>query len=58
MGNSLNSSAHARCKNGSSISSKTDFLIAGENMGPSKLEKANKLGIKIITEDDFLEMLN
>ena len=45
-------------KNGSSISSKTDFLIAGENMGPSKLEKANKLGIKIITEDDFLEMLN
>ena len=45
-------------KNGSSISSKSDFLIAGENMGPSKLEKANKLGIKIITEDDFLEMLN
>ena len=45
-------------KNGSSISSKTDFLIAGENMGPSKLEKANQLGIKIITEDNFLEMLN
>lgn len=44
-------------KNGSSISSKTDFVVAGDKMGPSKLEKANKLGVKILTEDEFLEML-
>lgn len=44
-------------KNVGSISKKTDFILAGENMGPSKLEKANKLGIKIISEDDFLSML-
>ncbi len=44
-------------KNVGSISKKTSFLIAGENMGPSKLEKANKLGISIISEDDFLKML-
>jgi DNA ligase (NAD+) len=37
----------------SSISSKTDFLVAGQNMGPAKLEKAQSLGTKIITEDDF-----
>ncbi|GAA4278541.1 NAD-dependent DNA ligase LigA [Aquimarina mytili] len=38
----------------SSISSKTSYVVAGANMGPSKLEKANKLGIPIISEDDFL----
>ena len=44
-------------KNVGSISSKTSFILAGENMGPDKLEKAQKLGIKIINEDDFLQML-
>ena len=44
-------------KNVSSISTKTDFVLAGENMGPAKLEKATELGIKIISEDDFLEMI-
>ena len=44
-------------KNVGSISSATDYVLAGENMGPSKLEKANKLGIKIIDEDTFLDML-
>lgn len=44
-------------KNVGSISSKTSFMLAGENMGPSKLEKARKLGVKIISEDDFLAML-
>ncbi|MCM8570656.1 NAD-dependent DNA ligase LigA [Gramella jeungdoensis] len=42
----------------SSISSKTNYLVAGENMGPSKLAKAEKLGTNIISEDDFLAMLN
>ena len=41
----------------SSISSKTKFLVAGENMGPSKLAKAEKLGTKILSEDEFLEMV-
>jgi DNA ligase (NAD+) len=44
-------------KNLSSVSAKTDFILAGENMGPAKLEKAQKLGIKIINEKDFLAML-
>ena len=44
-------------KNTSSISKKTDFLIAGDKMGPSKLEKANKLGINIISEQDFTDMI-
>jgi len=44
-------------KNVGSISSKTSFILAGENMGPSKLQKAEKLGIKIVSEDDFLEMI-
>ena len=44
-------------KNVSSISSKTSFILAGENMGPSKLDKANKLGIKIVNEDDFLKLI-
>ena len=45
-------------KVGSSISTKTDYVVAGENMGPAKLEKANQLKIAIISEDDFLGMLN
>lgn len=44
-------------KVGSSISSKTDFVVAGDNMGPAKLEKASKLNIPIISETDFMEML-
>lgn len=44
-------------KNVSSISAKTDFVFAGENMGPAKLEKAQKLGIRIINEDEFLKMI-
>ena len=44
-------------KNAGSISSKTSFILAGENMGPSKLEKATKLGIKIVNEDDFLKLI-
>ena len=44
-------------KNGSSISAKTDYLVAGANMGPAKLEKANQLGITMISEDDFIAML-
>lgn len=44
-------------KNVGSISSKTSFILAGENMGPSKLEKAQKLGVRIVSEDEFLEML-
>ena len=42
----------------SSISSKLDFLVAGENMGPSKLEKAQQLNIKIINEDEFLSLIS
>lgn len=42
----------------SSISKKTDFVIAGENMGPSKLQKAQELGVKIISEFDYKEMIN
>lgn len=44
-------------KNVGSISGKTSFVLAGENMGPSKLEKAQKLGVRIVSEDEFLEML-
>ncbi len=44
-------------KNGSSISKNTDYILAGENMGPSKLEKAGKLGIPLISEEQFLAML-
>jgi DNA ligase (NAD+) len=43
-------------KVGSSISSKTDYVVAGDNMGPAKLEKANQLKIPIISEDDFEKM--
>ena len=45
-------------KNVSSISAKTDFLLAGDNMGPAKLEKAQNLEIHIISEEEFLEMIN
>lgn len=44
-------------KNTSSISKKTSYLIAGDKMGPSKREKAEKLGIKIITENEFIALL-
>lgn len=42
----------------SSISKKTDFIIAGENMGPSKLEKAQELSIKIISEEQFIALIS
>ena len=45
-------------KVGSSISAKTDYVVAGDNMGPAKLEKANQLKISIITEIDFLAMIS
>ena len=44
-------------KNVGSISKKTSFILAGENMGPSKLEKAKKLGVLIVGEDDFLKLV-
>ncbi|MBO6033801.1 MAG: NAD-dependent DNA ligase LigA [Prevotella sp.] len=44
-------------KNVGSISNKTSFILAGENMGPSKLQKAEKLGIKIMSEDEFLQLI-
>jgi len=44
-------------KNVGSISAKTDFLIAGENMGPAKLAKATSLGVQLISEDEFLAMI-
>ena len=44
-------------KNVGSISGKTSFILAGENMGPSKLQKAEKLGVPIISEEEFLQML-
>jgi DNA ligase (NAD+) len=45
-------------KVGSSISAKTHYVVAGDNMGPAKLEKANQLGIAIISEDDFISLIN
>lgn len=45
-------------KVGSSISAKTDFVVAGDNMGPAKLEKANKLNIPILSEQEFITKLN
>jgi DNA ligase (NAD+) len=44
-------------KNVSSISAKTDFVVAGENMGPAKLEKAVKLKIKILSEEEFIQLI-
>jgi DNA ligase (NAD+) len=45
-------------KVGSSISAKTDYVIAGANMGPAKFEKANQLGVPIISEDEYLTLLH
>ncbi|MFV8366293.1 NAD-dependent DNA ligase LigA [Flavobacterium sp. XS1P27] len=45
-------------KVGSSISAKTDYVVAGDNMGPAKLDKATKLSISIISEDDFMNLIN
>ncbi len=44
-------------KNSGSVSGKTDYILAGDNMGPAKLEKAAKLGVKIINETDFLKLI-
>jgi DNA ligase (NAD+) len=44
-------------KVGSSISTKTDYVVAGDNMGPAKLDKANKLNIPIISEKDFIKLI-
>jgi len=44
-------------KNLSNVSAKTNYLVAGENMGPAKLASAEKLGVKIISEDEFLAMI-
>lgn len=44
-------------KNTGSVSGKTSYILAGENMGPAKLEKAAKLGVRIIHEDEFLKMI-
>ncbi len=45
-------------KNSGSVSAKTSYILAGENMGPAKLEKAAALGVRLISEDEFLLMLN
>lgn len=45
-------------KNVGSISSKTSFILAGENMGPAKLEKAKKIGVTILNEEDFLKLIS
>jgi DNA ligase (NAD+) len=45
-------------KNGSSISSKTDYLVAGANMGPAKLKQANSLRINILSENEFIKLIN
>ncbi|MFM7683186.1 MAG: NAD-dependent DNA ligase LigA [Bacteroidota bacterium] len=45
-------------KNGSSISGNTDYLVAGANMGPAKLKKATDLGVKIISEDEFIKLIS
>ncbi|HXP52975.1 MAG TPA: BRCT domain-containing protein, partial [Bacteroidia bacterium] len=44
-------------KNTGSVSAKTSYIVAGENMGPAKHEKAKKLNIPIISEDDFIKMI-
>jgi len=49
---------HFGGKVGSSISSKTTYVVAGDKMGPSKKDKAEKLGVPLISEDDFLGMIN
>ena len=45
-------------KIGNSISAKTDYVVAGDNMGPAKLDKANKLNVPIISEDDFINLIH
>jgi DNA ligase (NAD+) len=45
-------------KNGSSVSGNTDYLVAGANMGPAKLKKATDLGVKIISEDEFIKLIS
>ena len=45
-------------KNSGSISAKTSFVLAGDNMGPAKREKAQELGVRLVTETEFLEMIN
>ena len=45
-------------KNSGSISAKTSFVLAGDNMGPAKREKANELGVRLVSENEFLEMIN
>ena len=45
-------------KNVGSVSKKTSFILAGENMGPEKRKKAEELGIRLVTEEEFLEMVN
>jgi len=45
-------------KNVTSISKNTDFFVTGDNIGPAKLEKAIKLGVKMISEDEFMEMIH
>jgi DNA ligase (NAD+) len=45
-------------KNSNVVSGKTDYILAGDNMGPAKLEKAQKLGVKIISETEFLKLIN
>ena len=45
-------------KNVGSISTKTSFILAGDNMGPAKLEKAKKLGVTILSEDEFLKLIS
>ena len=45
-------------KNGSGVTSKTSLLLAGANMGPAKLEKAEKLGVKIVSEEEFMQLVN
>jgi DNA ligase (NAD+) len=45
-------------KNGSSISSKTDYLVAGANMGPAKLKQATSLGITMLSEEEFIKLVN
>ena len=44
-------------RNASALSGKTDYLLAGENMGPAKLAKAEKLGVKLLNEDEFLKLI-
>lgn len=45
-------------KNAGSVSSKTSFILAGDNMGPAKLEKAASLGVRLLNEDEFLQLIN